>query len=133
MKLTKREDYTFFLMSKLAKFYDKKLVALSEISNEFGISAFFLKQLVRPLIKSGLLISKEGVGGGYSLAKPPKEISMYEVFLAMSTLPTLTSCCLESERIKCQRVPFCKPGKVWGRINKGILKELEKTKLSQLA
>lgn len=132
MRLTKREDYTFFLMSKLAQSYGKGLLSLSEVADEYGISAFFLKQLVRPLVRAKLLISKEGIGGGYSLAKRPSEITLFEVFNALSSLPSLTACCQEKNASDCQRIETCKPRFVWNKINKGILQELSRTKLSQL-
>lgn len=132
MKLTKKEDYTFFVISMLARNYQIRLIPLSEIAEKYHISVFFLKQLVRPLVKAKIIKSKEGIGGGYALAKPPADITMYEVFYALNTLPKLTACCSSGKRNKCERASFCRPSTVWGKINKSLINELEKTKISAL-
>lgn len=130
MKLSKREDYTFYLASELAKVYGKKRLSLTKIAKDSGISVYFLKQLVRPLLKKRLVESKEGLNGGYILSKKPNEITMEEIFLSINSLPVLTSCC--SGKISCQREKLCKPGKIFRQLNKIFIKKLKKTKLSDL-
>lgn len=132
MKLTKKEDYAFFLMSKLAQNFSKGYMSLGEVSEEYGISSYFLKQIAIPLIKSKLIISKEGIGGGYELSKPPEKINLYEIFKALNKLPELTDCSRKTEKCNCERLNKCTPSKVWRKLNKLITEELENTKLSQL-
>jgi len=132
MKFTKKEDLSFFLMSKLALNYKKRLTSLSELAIEFNISEFFLKQLVRPLIKADLLISKEGKGGGYSLSKNPSKITVFDIFSALSTLPNLTQCCTLNTNEKCHLSSSCKPKFIWQKVNNNLLKEIKKIKLSDL-
>ncbi|MGM0508623.1 MAG: RrF2 family transcriptional regulator [Fusobacteriota bacterium] len=54
-------------------------VSLKEISKEEKISKKYLEQIFSSLKKSGLVISKKGVNGGYSLSKDPKEITLKEI------------------------------------------------------
>lgn len=130
MKLSKREDYTFYLAAELAKSYGKKRLSLTEISENSGISLFFLKQLIRPLVKNNLVESKEGMNGGYILAKKPANITMYQIFSAINSLPLLTSCC--EEKIICKRKNNCTPGKVFRDLNTLFIEKLKSTKLSDL-
>lgn len=130
MKFTKREDYTLYLVSELAKAYPDKLISLAEISSKSGISFFFLKQLVRPLIKQKIIISREGINGGYKLSKKPENISLLDIFEAISSVPILTSCC--SDKPNCIREKSCKQSFFFREINAFIIKKLKFTDLSNL-
>lgn len=130
MKLSKREDYTFFLASELAKAYNLERLSLTRISHDSGISIFFLKSLIRPLVKRKLVLSKEGINGGYILAKKPERITMYDIFSALNTTPLLTSCC--TGKTDCDRVLSCKPGKIFRQLNTVFINKLKDTKLSDL-
>lgn len=86
MRIPKQEDLAILLMSELAS-SGKRRMPLSEISKKHGVSALFLKKLARLLRQAGLVISKEGVGGGYSLAKKPAAISVWDIMQALAVKP----------------------------------------------
>lgn len=129
MKFTRAEDYTLFLLGKIAEKYGKNAVPLSEISKNTGISVFYLKQLVRPLVKRKLLLSKEGSGGGYTLSRKPSSVSLFDIFTSLNTLPTLNPCLY---RESCSLIDICKNSLIWKKINKKLSSELKKIKLSEL-
>jgi Rrf2 family protein len=52
------------------------VVQIREISEREKIPAKFLEQILLTLKNAGLLHSKMGVGGGYHLSRPAKEISL---------------------------------------------------------
>ena len=52
------------------------VVQIKEIAEREHIPSKFLEQILLTLKNAGLLHSKMGVGGGYYLARPPKEISL---------------------------------------------------------
>lgn len=87
MRIPRQEDLAILLMSELARGTGKLRVPLSEISRKHGVSALFLKKLARLLRQAGLVISKEGVGGGYSLAKKPAAISVWDIMQALAVKP----------------------------------------------
>ena len=43
----------------------------------------FLKKIIQDLIRSGLIKSKRGACGGYTLARSPEQISFYDVIAAL--------------------------------------------------
>src|SRR5581483_2204433 len=47
----------------------------------------FLEQLFTTLRRDGILNSQRGVGGGYTLARPPEEITVLEVVQALDGRP----------------------------------------------
>jgi Rrf2 family protein len=57
-----------------------RMVQIKEIAQREQISAKFLEQILLTLKNAGLLQSKMGVGGGYHLARPPKDITLGQIF-----------------------------------------------------
>lgn len=83
MYIPKQEDYAVLFMSELSRVYGKRLLPVSEVAKVHGVSPLYLKKIVRLLRKAKLVASKEGVDGGYSLAKDPKYLSVWDVISAV--------------------------------------------------
>jgi Rrf2 family iron-sulfur cluster assembly transcriptional regulator len=56
---------------------------LSEIARRQAVSAAFLEQLFRRLKAAGLVQPWRGMKGGYTLSRPPQEISLLQIFEAL--------------------------------------------------
>ena len=54
-------------------------VSISSVAARHKLSPKFLSQIARELKEAGILKSKEGVSGGYNLAKKPREIKIIDV------------------------------------------------------
>ncbi|MGB0960347.1 MAG: Rrf2 family transcriptional regulator [Halocynthiibacter sp.] len=83
MKLSTKGRYAMVALCDLAMQSGDELVSLTEISNRQNISLPYLEQLFVKLRRAGLVISTRGPGGGYSLAKHPAEIRVYDVLSAV--------------------------------------------------
>jgi len=83
MKLTAKGEYALRVVLYLAAYKGKGLLKLHVISEKEGISLPYLHQLVKNLKKDKILISSRGPGGGYALAKEPKEISVFQVLVSV--------------------------------------------------
>lgn len=82
MRLSKRGEYGLRAMIALATPQangEIPVVQIREIAAREQIPAKFLEQILLSLKNAGLLHSKMGVGGGYHLARPPKEISLGQI------------------------------------------------------
>ena len=55
----------------------------------------YLPKILQTLRKAGLLISKRGLGGGFTLAKPPAEMTVLEVVNAVDPIKRIDRCPLE--------------------------------------
>jgi Rrf2 family protein len=84
MRLSKRGEYGLRAMIMLAEPAEKsdalRMVQIKEISQREQISAKFLEQILLTLKNAGLLHSKMGIGGGYYLARAPKDITLGQIF-----------------------------------------------------
>ena len=72
MLISSKGRYALRLMIYIAALGDAEgKIALREVADREHISQKYLEQLVRPLMKAGLLKSVRGKGGGYMMAKDP--------------------------------------------------------------
>ncbi len=59
------------------------------IAGSVNINPVLIRKELSNLIKKGLVISKEGKSGGYSLAKPATEITLAHIYQAVQANPVL--------------------------------------------
>lgn len=83
MKLTTKSEYSLLILIYLARADANKFVRLEEICGTYGLSLKYAEQLVGVLKKSGLVLSRRGVAGGYRLGRSAAEISMADVVRLM--------------------------------------------------
>ena len=67
-------------------------VSLAEIAERQDISQEYLEQLFGKLRRAGLVTSSRGPGGGYVLARPPADIQVSEIVLAVDEELRVTRC-----------------------------------------
>ena len=131
MKLSTRSRYGMRAALELAIEYGKGPLQIRAIAHRQGISNKYLEQLIAVLKSAGLVKSVRGPKGGYLLAKPPAQITLYQVFRALEG-PVYTVECLEHEDF-CPRYTDCLTRQVWSEMNKAIVGVLESTTLQDLA
>lgn len=78
MQVSARADYALRAVVHLA-ICRGDLAQTGEIAIAEGIPAKFLEQILLDLKRAGIVASKRGIGGGYSLAVSPEEISVGSV------------------------------------------------------
>ena len=80
MKFSAQEEYGLRCLLRIAKFYAvEKSLTIPEISRAEGISEHNAGKILRVLRIGGLLESSRGQIGGYTLTRPPDQISVGEV------------------------------------------------------
>ncbi len=86
MKISSKAYYGLMAMWIIADRADQKAnsVTLAEISDSLNISISYLEQLFARLRINGLVGSKRGPGGGYTLSRPASEISVAQVITAVN-------------------------------------------------
>lgn len=108
LRLLRQEDFAILLVSELAG-SPHQLMSLTEIGRAHGVSLLFLKKLARSLRTAGIIDSKEGARGGYTLARDPKRISILEVLEAIGEKNTWTK---TKEQGDCPLIKSCLPQKI---------------------
>ena len=77
--MSKKCKYALKALIRLGKEYDSGLVLTDDIAKSEHIPKKFLEQILLHLRNEGLLTSKRGVGGGYSLRKRPSDIVVLDI------------------------------------------------------
>ncbi len=97
-------DYALRMLTQLSDSREEEFSAS-------GLSAFqsvphgFAQKILRKLSTAGLLTARPGRGGGFRLARTPKEISLMDVVAAIQGPPFLNRCM--SDPAACVRQPTC--------------------------
>ncbi len=117
MKLSTKGRYGLKAMVDLAINYGKDPICIKGISSRQNISEYYLEQLFSVLRKANLIKSIRGSGGGYILARPPVEITVYDILEVLEG-PIEISTCLDNE--DCNNTDYCATRIVWKKIKDSI-------------
>ena len=77
--LSKKTKYAIKALVALGKNEGKPPMQISKIAEEEHIPKKFLEQILLDMRNAGLLYSKKGAGGGYSLNKKAEEIYLVQI------------------------------------------------------
>ena len=105
MKLTRGADYGTLGILYLARQARDRVVLISEIAQAQGVPESYLAKIFQDLAKAGLVRSHRGARGGFTLARPPEEISLLQIIEAIEG-PLALNHCLDP-REGCERSAEC--------------------------
>ncbi len=83
MKISRTVAYALRATLQLAEQASERPVPCSRLAAEGNMPERFLLQILRSMVNKGILRSTRGVEGGYTLVKPPTELSLLEVIEAV--------------------------------------------------
>jgi Rrf2 family protein len=86
-----------------------KPVRLGDIAESRDMPLQFLEQVFASLRRAGIVRSRRGASGGYSLGRPADEISVLDVVAALDGVPSPAEC----TQGLCERVDGCGASTVW--------------------
>jgi Rrf2 family protein len=120
MKISTKIRYGARAMVELASHYGEGPIELKEIAKRENISLKYLEQVINPLRADGLVKAIRGAKGGYSLAKPPSEICLYDVIETLEGPLNLLECLHDTKA--CQKVSTCVTREVWKEVSDAMSK-----------
>lgn len=82
ISVTSKSRYAVVALAELARSGEAP-VPIAQIAERRAMPVQFLEQLFSTLRRDGLLHSQRGVKGGYTLARPPEQITVLEVVQAL--------------------------------------------------
>lgn len=94
-------------MIRLSLNYGGRPLRIREISEREKIPGKFLEQILLELKKAGLLQSRRGAGGGYSLIKPPGEVTLAQVIRIIDGPLAPLSCVSRWAYVSCPEQDGC--------------------------
>lgn len=118
MKLTTKGRYGLKAAFVLAHRWGGPPVPLKDIAASQQLAEKYLEQLFSSLKKAGLVESVRGAQGGYSLSRPPEEITINDVVVALEGDMSIVDCLRENSI--CAEEDVCVTRRVWKRIGDAL-------------
>lgn len=101
MQINRTTDYALRILICLGK--ENRTVPSSEIAKSMRISQRYLLSIARGLKDQGYIKVGYGPDGGYSLARPLKMISLYDIIILMEGTVTISRCLIQENH--CEEMP----------------------------
>lgn len=135
MKLSKKGEYGIKALVKMAINYEKKVnvTLINEIAEGENLPQKYLEHILLTLKNGGMLVSKRGVGGGYSLSKSPEEITLGQVIRIIDGHLAPMSCVSQSRPVKCPDETSCGLYGVMLQVRNAISEIVDNISLKELA
>ena len=114
----------------LAKLPKGAYAGAANIAREIGGPQNYLAKLLKSLADEGLLESQKGLGGGFRLARPARQISLFDVVDPIEHLSRWSGCVLG--RPECSEVEPCAIHNRWKAVRDAYLRMLQKTTIAEL-
>jgi FeS assembly SUF system regulator len=119
IRISKLTDYAIMLLTYIARDPLHTRTA-RDLAVEARLPLPTVSKVLKTLAREGLLVAHRGVKGGFSLARPPEEISVADIIGAFEGPIALTECSSHALRL-CQLEQRCPVGSNWQRINQAVL------------
>lgn len=134
VKFTAREQYGLRAMVELARRYGDGPVSLGKVARVQGLSQGYLEQVAAALRRAGLLISRRGAAGGYTLAHKPDAITVGDVIRVLEGEIVPMTCVTDEDScaLSCAREGQCATRDVWLTVRGQLEKTLDGTTLADL-
>ena len=131
MIITRATEYAIRAILYMACRPHGEIVLKKDICRAQEITPAFLTKILQPLIKEGIVGSQRGVGGGFFLAKPATEITLYDIVKSQEGPLHLNQCLIKEGN--CGREFFCPVHGAWHEIRDEFMATLSRYDFAALA
>jgi len=131
MRLTRSGDYAVRGMIYLAMQPENGVSQIKGVSETQQIPKNLLNKIFQSLVKTGLVKSHRGSKGGFSLARPARDITLKEIIEKVEGPIYLNKCLIRQG--ECSRDGICPAHEVWQEAQRKLLEVLEGTTLQEMA
>ncbi len=121
--LSRKTDYALLILSALAR-RGSAFVSLRALARDHRLSYRFAAEVVGLLTRAGLLESREGVRGGYRLARAAGDVSVAQVVHATEGGIALAGCLDPRTHGACPQKEWCTAKSGVGALQRMLLQSL---------
>jgi Rrf2 family protein len=121
-------------MVRLGRSFGLGPVALAELAEQEGLPLAYLEQIAAQLRRAGLVTSRMGVKGGYTLSRTPQRISMADIVRSLEGSLAPVSCLAEGGGPgECNHADVpCSAHAFWEQLQGTIISALESVTVADL-
>jgi len=91
--LSQSVEYSLRAVVHLAR--EGRACTSEEIAGATKVPPAYLSKVLQNLARAGIVLSRRGVGGGFTLARPPAETNLLEIVNAVDPLQRIHRCPLD--------------------------------------
>ena len=133
MKVSTRGEYGVRAMVALARNHGEGPMSITAVARESSVPYAYLEQLIVPLRRAGLVVSKRGAQGGYTLTRDPGSILVGEGYRVMEGPVAPMDCVSEDEADQtCPLIEGCETRPVWLKVRDSIVEAIDSMTLADL-
>lgn len=133
MKITYKGDYALKSILDLAYQYGHNEPSpLPDISKRQDVPEKYLEQIMLILKKAGVVRSKRGKGGGFLLARDPKDLTVGEIVRIIDGPVEPIACANRDFDVDCQDENQCAFRELWAEVSTAISDIVDNTTFAGL-
>jgi len=106
VKFSKKSEYGLRALIELTANYGNEPLRRQQIAERQHIPIVFLEQILLALKHAGLLASTRGASGGYTLIKPPSQVTLGQVIRILDGPLAPIGCVSKTAYKKCDDCPY---------------------------
>lgn len=129
-RLAKGTDYGIRILAHLAKDEVGSTHNAREVACDLSLPVPMVSKVMKSLARAGVLESHRGAKGGFSLSRPPAELSVADIIAALEGPVALTEC--QIGPALCQHEGSCSVQEPLGVINRTVQNTLSMITLLDL-
>ena len=134
--ISNKTKYGLHALFYLSRQYNKGPVLIAELAQKEAIPKKFLEHILLTLKNHGILESKKGRGGGYQLARHPREINLGQVIRILDGPLAPVSCVSQTAYERCNECAdeaTCGIRILFKEVRDATAKILDETSLAKVA
>lgn len=134
MQLLASEEYGLRCLLRLAEAGGDAPVSIGQVAEAEGLGGEYAAKLLRELRLGRLVTSVRGADGGYRLARPAREISVWSALevLGGAFFGETFCACHPGRRAQCVRASGCSLRSLWSAVQGAVRETLEGITLEDL-
>jgi Rrf2 family protein len=118
-------------LARLSELADGEYAGAATLAGEIGAPANYLGKLLKTLLRPGLVESRKGAGGGFRLARDPRELTLLDVLDETDDVRRWNGCFLGRE--SCSDAEPCAMHEEWSRVKDAYIEFVSRTTVADVA
>ena len=131
MLFTRPCQYATRALAYFASLKEHQRCRVQEVARILEIPGPFLATVFQSLARAGLVKSYKGPKGGFCLARPAAEITLYDITKAVGSAESLTQCAMGLG--ECTGNPLCPMHDEWELVRNQVIDYLETVTVADMA
>ena len=130
IRLSKSTDYALMALADLALLPGRETLSARRVAESHNLPPELAAKVLQGLKKSGIVETRQGIHGGYRLARPPEAIRITEVIESIEGPLALVECMLDDST--CNLTSTCSVRTPLTRVHEQVLATLSALTLAQI-